>query len=326
MKRNYKYLIISFLVCLPFWWGVNVLGSNLEGFLFLRQISRNPNILNAAMSESLNQLKLSEIKLEKAREERLSNLDIVAESAIVLDIDSAGNSSILFDKRGGEAKPIASLTKLMTALIVFDLNETYNFSQIIKITKEVVEQEGSSKYGDLRMGDRLSVENLLYTMLIESSNDAAFALTEPITEKAFVDLMNIKAREIGLNNTYFANATGLDPDNPKNSVNISSAEDLAKLADYILKNQPGIFKITANKSYMVLNPDRSVHHFISQNTNELLSEYPEIIGGKTGQTPMAQECLLEVVKKPNDQGYYISVVLASSDRFADTRQILDALI
>ena len=157
---------------------------------------------------------------------------------------------------------------------------------------------------------------------MESSNDAAYALTEPIGEEGFVDLMNLYAKDLGLKSTSFVNPTGLDPDDPLKPTNLSTAEDLVDLTKYILENYPQIFKITNMISYNVLTPEKTSHHFIEKNTNRLLTEFFQIVGGKTGWTPKAQGCLLIVLKNPKSEGYFINVVLGSKDRFADMRKII----
>lgn len=304
---NYKKTVIYFLILLPFWWGANSLASSLEDFWYLEEITENPNILNAKANESISQLKLSKSRIYQKRKERLENLNIEAESAIVIEIDGDYNPKILLEKNSKDIKNIASITKLMTALVVFDLNETYNQGLAIKVSSEAASQEGLS---GLRSGDILLVKDLLNRALIESSNDSAFALTQPIGESSFIDLMNIFAERIGLRDTYFRNPTGLDPDNGEKS-NVSTARDLSLLAKHILEKHPRILEITRTKS--------------SLNTNELLNEYSEIIGGKTGWTPMAGECLLIVSKKPNSYNYYISLVLKANNRFTQMSKILDAL-
>jgi len=243
-----KIFLISLLVSLPFWWGINILAENLEDFWFQQKIVKNPEILTAAINQKILEKKIKRLELEKLQEERLENLEIEARAAISVEVDSKDKEKILFEKNSQKPLAIASLTKLMTALIVFDLDETYSPSQIIAITKEAVEQEGSSKYGDLEVGENLSVEALLYTMLIESSNDAAFALTEPIGQQGFVDLMNLYARNLELENTQFVNSTGLEPDDSQEPKNLSTARDLVKLAKYVLENYPQIFETTANQS------------------------------------------------------------------------------
>lgn len=325
MKKKSKILLISLILSLPFWWGMNILAKDVEDFWFQQKIVKNPEILTAAVSQKILERKIKELELEKLQEERLENLEIEARAAISVEVDSKDKERILFEKNSQKPLAVASLTKLMTALIVFDLDETYSSSQIITITKEAVEQEGSSKYGDLEVGENLSVEALLYTMLIESSNDAAFALSQLIGQEGFVDLMNLYAKNLGLEKTYFVNPNGLEPDNLQEPKNLSTARDLVKLSKFILKNYPQIFEITANQSYEVLKPDDSLHHFIPENTNKLLGEIPEIIGGKTGWGIEAGGCLLLVLDNPNSNKYYINIVLGAKDRFAEMRKLIDAL-
>jgi len=317
--------LVSFVLSLPFWWGINILAKNVESFYFWQEIANKPEIFTAQANQQFVNKKLIKLKREKRRAENFSNLKINARAAISVKVSDQGKEKVLFEKNSKESLPFASITKLMTALVVFDLKETYSLSQIIRISKEAVNQEGDSRWGGLRVGEGLSVKNLLYMALLESSNDAAFALTEPLGEKAFVGLMNIYSKEIGLKNTRFFNPTGLEPDEPNEPINYSTARDLVKLAQYILKNYPQIFEITINQSYTILKPNGAIHHFIPENTNELLKKTPGIIGGKTGWSPKASGCLLLVFKKPKEKGYFINVVLGSSNRFGDMEKIIKAL-
>lgn len=311
-----KILLISLVLSLPFWWGMNVLAENLQNSWFEEELNRSLRI-------SRRQTK--ELKLEKELQQRFKALEINAKASILVKINENGNEKILFEKDSEKPLAIASLTKLMTALVVFDLDDVYVESQPVKITKEAVEQEGQSKYGELKIGESLSVKNLLYIALIESSNDAAFALTEPIGEQGFVELMNLYSKKIELENTYFINPTGLEPDRPEELKNVSTAKDIVKLAKYILVNYPQIFEITTNQSYEVLNLDNTFHHFIPQNTNELLREIPEIIGGKTGWGIEAGGCLLLVLDNPEEESYFVSIVLGAKDRFAEMRKLINVL-
>ena len=312
-----KVLLISLVLSLPFWWGMNLLSENLQNSWFEEESNRSLRISNRHTEE---------LKLEKELQRRFKALEINAKAAILVKIDENGDERVLFEKDSQKPLAIASLTKLMTALVVFDLDEVYAESRPVKITKEAVGQEGQSKYGELKIGESLSVKNLLHIALIESSNDAAFALTEPIGRQGFVELMNLYSKKIELENTYFVNPTGLEPDKPEELKNISTARDIVKLAKYILENYPQIFEITTNRSYEVLNPDGAVHHFIPQNTNELLREFPEIIGGKTGWGIEAGGCLLLVLDNPEKEGsYFVSIVLGAKDRFAEMRKLINAL-
>ena len=312
-----KVLLISLVLSLPFWWGMNVLAENLQDSWFEEELNRSLRISNRYTEE---------LKLEKELQQRFKDLEINAKAAILVKVNENGDERILFEKDSQKPLAIASLTKLMTALVVFDLDEVYTESQPVKITKEAVEQEGQSKYGELEIGESLSVKNLLYIALIESSNDAAFALTEPIGKQGFVELMNLYSKKIELENTYFVNPTGLEPDRPEELKNFSTAKDIVRLTKYILENYPQIFEITTNQSYEVLSLDNTLHHFIPQNTNELLREIPEIIGGKTGWGIEAGGCLLLVLDNPEEEGsYFVSIVLGAKDRFAETHKFINAL-
>ena len=231
---------------------------------------------------------------------------------------------VLFKKNGSQKLPIASLTKLMTALVVLD---NYNLSQLAEISKEAVLQE--EEQGELKVGEILFVKNLLYIMLMESSNDAAYALSEIIGKESFVDLMNHKARNIGLENTYLGNPTGLDPIDPIDLINYSTAEDLVKLTEYLLKNQLLILEILSLEEFELYRPDNTFHHKL-RNTNEFLADdgwQAEIIGGKTGWTPRAKGCFLLVLKSANwqteNESYLTYVILGSNNRFEEMRKLID---
>jgi len=325
MRKRIIILLVSLILSLPFWWGINILARSVENFYFWQEIAGKPEILAAKADQQFFNKRIKELERRRRLVKNFRDLKINARAAIAAEINSKGNEEILFERKYKKPLPIASITKLMTALVIFDLKETYNPSQLITISKEAVGQEGDSKWGGLKVGEKLSVKNLLHMALIESNNDAAFALTEPIGEKGFVDLMNMEARKIGLTNTRFFNPTGLEPDEPNGSINYSTTGDLVKLAQYILKNYPRIFEITTNQSYAILKPNGAIHHFIPESTNKLLGKVPGIIGGKTGWSPKALGCLLLILKNSKGNGYFITVVLGSNDRFGDMEKIIKAL-
>jgi len=323
-KKNLKVLFIALILGLPFWWGVNVLADNLENFYFARLASGNSEIFTAQLNGTILRAEAEE------QQKKIDNLQIGAKAAISVEVDKNGAERILYENNSQERLPMASITKLMTALVIFDLNETYNLDQPITISEEAISQAESSKYGDLKVGEKLSVDTLLHIMLIESSNDAAFALAELINKDAFVDLMNYYAKDMGLSDTKFFNPTGLDEREPGKESNFSTARDLVRLSEYILKNYPQIFEITALKSYEAMNFDETIHHFIPQNTNEFLTEsaswQAEIIGGKTGLSPIANGCLLLVIADSKTGSYYINVILDSDDRFGEMGELVQVLL
>ncbi len=317
MSKNLKIFLIVFLISLTGWWGANLLQQNMEGFFYWQEVSRNPEIYLAQINLK-PRVKKSPIELETQ-----PSLEIEAESGIAVLITPEGDKKTLFKKNISQRRPIASLTKLMTALIV---QETYSPDQIFNISKEAVKQE--EEKGKLKIGENLSLKELLHIMLIESSNDAAWAIAEGrvigqedfLGKERFVELMNLKAKEIGLKNTSFINPTGLD-----GFENYSTSEDLVKFAHYLIENYPQIFEITKKQSYEVLNPDSSLHHFISENTNKLLGEIPGIIGGKTGFTDEAGGCIL-LILRGEDGSCFLNVILgtkSSESRFQEMKKLVD---
>lgn len=295
MTLKFKIFLIAFILSLPFWWGMNVFQKNLEDFLFWKEIADNPQILTAQI---IQEERLESLKPIRSRQ--IENPKIEAKSAISVLIDSQGSEKILYEKAGDKKLPIASLTKLMTANVVL---ENYELSQEIKISET---------------GRTFSIEYLLYPLLMESSNDAAYTLANDyneITEEIFVSLMNLKAESLGLENTHFVNPTGLDS-NPPTVLNYSTAKDLVRLTKYLLK-KPLIWKILSTPKFDTYGPELI-------NTNELLGEIPQL-GGKTGWTLEAGGCFLLVMEAPRSSDYIINVILGSKDRFGEMKKLIDWL-
>jgi len=315
MSRNLKFFLIVFVLSLPFWWGVNVLGEKLENFFYWREISQNTQIFTAQiiLEEKLN-------KLKPIRHRNVEDLEIRATSVISVFLDNKGKEKILFEKESGKILPIASLTKLMTALVVL---ENYDFSKEIKISEKAVEQP--EDLGKLVAERIFPVKYLLYPLLMESSNDAAFSLAndyDGMTGEKFVTLMNSAAQKLNLNDTFFVNPSGLDPETktPETKINYSTASDLAKLTKELLK-KPLIWEILSTPRYNLYGPELL-------NTNELLGEIPEIVGGKTGYTYTAGGCMVLVTIAPKDAGFLVNVILGTdghNGRFGEMKKLANWL-
>jgi len=301
MSQNIKFFLISFLVSIPLWWGINVFEKDLEDFFFVQYYQPSPQVFLAQA------LPRSHQNLEKETPE------IAAVSAISVKIDKRGQQKILFEKNSEKILPIASLTKLMAASVVL---ENYDLSQELMVSKKAIGQPEA--FGQLRIGEKLSVENLLYLILIESSNDAAFALSELIGEGGFVELMNLEAKYLGLKNTHFADPAGYSPEN------YSTVKDLVKFTKYLLEEKPQILEISRLSEFDLYDPDGVFHHKLL-NTNEILGEIPEIIGGKTGYTTEAGECFILVLKNPRDNSILINIILGSRNRFEEMQKLIDWL-
>ena len=311
MTKNLKYFFIPLVLSLPFWWGFNIVERNLNDFFFWREMAENPKVLAAQVNQLAFEQNLRELK--PLRNNEIPDLDIQAKSAISVFFDSEGKGRILFEKASAQQLPIASLTKLMTAKVVL---ENYDLSKEITVSKEAVEQE--EDLGKLEAGKTFSVEYLLYPLLMESSNDAAFSLANDypgMTEENFVGLMNSIAQKLGLQNTHFFNSTGLDPEDEKSEeINYSSALDLVFLTQS-LSEEPLVWQILSTPKYDLYGPELI-------NINKLLSNIPSIVGGKTGYTEKALSCFLLVSEAPKGKGRLVNVILGTAnDRFSEMEKL-----
>jgi len=234
---------------------------------------------------------------------RHSQKGISAQSYLAVNLS---DNSVLAQKNQNQPYAIASITKLMTALIALENIDT---KQKITLDEEMLKPLGSSP--SLYSGLKVSAENLLKASLIQSANDAAEALTYFLGKEKFLNLMNKKAKELGMTNTVFYDAHGL---NPKN---LSTASDLANLLAYIYKNHPEILNITKDNDFWL--PDKTGRLLKFQNVNNF---YPlsDFIGGKTGYLPEAKQTLASVF---NVNGKPVAIiVLSSNNRQADVFAIL----
>ncbi len=252
--------------------------------------------------------------------------EIDARATISFEVKKNGASRILFKKNAEQLLPIASITKLMTAIVVFenDSQKSYDMDKRAVISKLAASQEDVPVFGNLKFGENFSIEALLNFMLVYSSNDAAWALSEKDGTEKFVEKMNEKAKELGLTNTKFINPTGIDPDPLKYSVetvesfNHSTTKDLALISRYILDKYPSIFEITAKKSL----------YSIPKGIKEIeLREGQKLIGGKTGYTDEAKGCMLIIIEKENS-AKVINVILGTSsseNRVEEMQKIINWL-
>jgi serine-type D-Ala-D-Ala carboxypeptidase (penicillin-binding protein 5/6) len=313
-KNNIKNFILFFFFSTLFWWGINTIQFELEDYIYEQKIAGWTNLQADVSSLSLPQ------NFKPVKENNVQALEITAESALAIYINPNEKEFILFEKNAETVRAIASLTKLVTALTVLDI---YEPSDIIRISPEAVEQE--DERGDLKVGEFISVEDLLKIMLIESSNDAAYSFAShhfsggKMTPEAFRDLMNLEVKyNVGLNleNTFFQNPSGLDPYDNIEDINHSTAKDLFEIAKYIIREKPEILEII---SYSQANA--AGRHL--ETTNELLGIYPKIIGGKTGYTKRANGCLILLLEAPGENSYIINIILGSQDRFQDMKELIE---
>lgn len=239
-----------------------------------------------------------------------SNFPTINSRAYVV-IDRKTNN-VLVGKNENQRKKMASTTKIMTSLVIM---ENFNLSDVVEISKKAA-NTGGSRLG-LKTGDKITVSDLLYGLMLRSGNDAAVALAEYTAGSInnFSELMNNKAKELGLNNTHFVTPHGLDEDE-----HYTTAYELALLSNYALNN-PTFLKIVGTKNYTI-----TINGYPKTltNTNELLGCFNGIYGIKTGFTNGANRCLVTACKR--EQMDIICVVLGADTkkfRTTDSMKLLD---
>jgi D-alanyl-D-alanine carboxypeptidase (penicillin-binding protein 5/6) len=237
-------------------------------------------------------------------------ISTLAKSAIAIDNNTG---RVLYGHNVDDRMPMASVTKIMTAIIAI---EKCNMNDYVKIGVNSTYVGGSSLW--LKSGEKIRMIDLLYGLMLKSGNDASVAISEYISgsTKSFVEMMNNKANQLGLYDTHFANPHGLDIDIDDH---YTTARDLALLTRYALKN-PLFKKIVATK-YKTISNEK--HNQIRQlkNHNKMLWLYDGVYGVKTGYTKKAGRCLVTACNK---KGLDITVVtLNCPDDWKETSTILD---
>ena len=228
-----------------------------------------------------------------------------ARHIFIMDRES---KTVLWEKGGKDTVFPASTTKMMTALVAMD---AYKLDRQIEVTREYP----LGQYVGFKQGDRLTVDQLLYALLIQSGNDAAEILAENYSggRPAFIAAMNQKAQDLKLFKTHFVNPSGLDEYGQQ-----SSAVDLARLADAAMQKHE-FAKIVAMENAVITTEGQD--QYIVKNVNELLGKVPGVLGVKTGYTVGAGQSLVTLVNR--DSHEVILSVLGSDDRFSDTKTLID---
>lgn len=243
------------------------------------------------------------------RRPEFADPQLAARSFLLYEIE---NEKILLASNSKQPWPAASLTKILTAVVVAE-NLAPDEIVVIGADSRNVDAEGADFY----LGEKVYVKDLLAAMLIKSSNDAAVALSgavESKTGRRFLEMMNRKADEIGMINSFFLDPSGLNDDG------YSTAEDLLKLARYSKKYEL-IWQMLGLRSWEMRSADdKFAHSFLS--TNKLFDDLPGIIGGKTGYTEGALGCMILEVGRHGEHGSFVVVVLGSSSRFEDAKKLI----
>ena len=232
---------------------------------------------------------------------------VSARSAILIEAESG---DVLFTKNADERLPMASTTKIMTALVAI---EKMPLETIITVPKEAVGVEGSSVY--LQIGEKLTLEDLLYALLLASANDAATAIAWAVAGSVenFAALMNDKAAELGLSGTHFTNPHGLDDEE-----HYTTAHDLARLAAAALENEK-FRRIAGTVRHTIPAADGGVRVLV--NHNKMLRLYNGAIGVKTGFTKRCGRCLVSAAERNGLR--LVAVTLSAPDDWRDHTAMLD---
>ena len=255
---------------------------------------------------SISTYNQSSIIVPQLKPQALELPEITAKSFIALD----KTSGVVLASRNENTRLLpASITKVVTALVALDmfkLNDVVTVNEIVTTGQRV----------GLLKGEKMSVENLLYAMLVESGNDAAYALADfdPLGRAHFIQQMNEKVSKLGLKDFFFINPAGFD-----GLGQFSTAADIAQLGIIAMSN-PSFARIVGTQQSVIFSADQKVEHRLT-NINQLLGKIPGIRGIKTGYTEAAGENLVTDVIRDNNE--IITVVLSSKDRFGDTEKLVN---
>lgn len=235
--------------------------------------------------------------------------DLSASGILIVDLDSG---EPIFERDAAVPRPMASLTKLMTALLIV---EHHGMGEWVTIPQDVSSPGGSS--AQLRAGDSYTVGDLLSALLILSANDAAVTLARyhSGSTEAFVRAMNVRAEELGMQGTSYTNPTGFDAQGQR-----ASPQDLAWLTMFAYR-YPDIRVRMGTPEATIQS--RNGHVISLSHTHQLLHEPSPVIAGKTGTTDGAGQCLLSVVQEAGRR--YLVILLHSVDRYRDMRAVLRVL-
>lgn len=232
-----------------------------------------------------------------------------ASGVAILDLQSGQE---LFARNGGRRRSMGSLTKIMTAIII---TESHQLDEIVVIPPDIAGTDGNTVR--LPPGSHFTVGDLLSALLIASANDAAEALARfhSSSSTAFVAAMNARAKPLGLENTSFANPSGLD-----DASQWSTPRDIAWLAVYALRNPAIRSRMSTAQASIRSTEGRTI---VLEHTHALLGKGGTVIAGKTGTTVAARQCLLSLVNEGGRE--YLVVLLGSNERYGDLRTVLRVL-
>lgn len=248
---------------------------------------------------------------------RAAQPEVAGKSALLMDM---ATGTILYEKNAHEPLPPASVTKVMTMLLIMEAIDSgkIKWDDTVTASENAAAKGGSQIY--LKVGETMTVSDMVKSIAVSSANDCACAMAEHLagSESAFVEQMNARAKELGMNDTHFVNCTGLDDDD-KAKEHLTSAHDIAVMSRELMLNHPDIQKFTTIWMDTVRGGA-----FGLANTNKLVRFYPGATGLKTGFTSAAGYCLSATAQR--DGLGLVAVVMgaeSSQDRFGACKALLD---
>lgn len=252
-------------------------------------------------------------------EEDASPLTLNSKSAVLMD---GATGTVLYEKNAHEAMPPASVTKVMTLLLIYEAEDAgkFDWEDMVQVSEHAASMGGSQVF--LEPGEMQTAADMTKCIAIASANDAAVAMAEFVagSEEAFVECMNRRAEELGMKDTHFVNACGLDVDGHK-----TSAYDIALMSRELMANFPEIQEYTTTWQDSITHKTRKGEtEFGLTNTNKLIKWYEGATGLKTGSTGKALYCLSGTAER--DGLELIAVVMAAPDfkvRFQEVMKLLD---
>lgn len=274
----------------------------------------------AAPVQSETPVKILDTDLDEDKIKPFSAVDIKGKSAYVWDVQA---QRALYKKEATEALPLASVTKLMTALVAHEL---LTEKTDVTIGEQAIRQDGDS---GLLSGETFDRQTLSDLVLMSSSNDGAYAMAvaagailQPENPAdAFVHAMNIRAEELSLHDTYYKNPTGLDLSQTEGSA-YGSARDMSFLMEYIILHQPDILTFTQEDTTRVYSQDGIYHDAV--NTNYYIDEIPGLIGSKTGYTDLAGGNLVVAFDAGLNRPIIVAVLGSTRhERFTDVISLVE---
>lgn len=247
--------------------------------------------------------------------------NLTAKSAFFVETKTG---QVLFEKNSHEKLPVASLVKIMTVIVAL---ENKSFEEIYQVSHRAADMEPDKML--LIAGEKLTLRELLDGIFLVSANDAAEVLAEGTTgrREEFINLMNSKARQLGMNDTLFINPTGLEEDDPKSlpdsgqvKPQYSNSYDVLLMVRYATRRWPELIDITS--TYHIFLPVTQTHQDYDMYSGiNLITTYPGVVGFKTGYTPEAGLTLVTLARIGDKE--VLGVILGATDRRDDAKALLD---